>query len=261
MRDFVSGTAIKMNAQNSFWPSVEKSPPLPVAGVHVCAWNLDVVPIPSDWGILSAEETDRARRFVFPRDRDRYVRAHSVMRTLLGGYAGTPPAEIRFSCNAYGKPEIESGQNPRQLRFNLSHSAGMAVLAVSNRYELGVDLEMVRPIDHDIAEHHFSRHELLTLRGLPQETWLDGFYRCWTSKEAVLKGEGVGLNLPLDAFDVETHPQRAPALLSLRLPASIAPGWLLFELKPAENAVGTLAVRDETGELRGENIHYFSFSG
>ncbi len=247
-----------MKAYNFFWPRTESIPPLSANQVHVWAWNLDLAPLPHDWKILSEAETIRARRFVFPRDRDRYVRAHSAMRSLLGAYLGLSPAEIALSTNAYGKPQIEPGNDTQRIRFNLTHSAGIAALAVSRDYELGIDMERIRPIDADVAEHHFSSRELLTLRTLPPEQWLPGFYRCWTSKEALLKGEGLGLNLPLDGFDVEVHPQLPAALLDLRPQAPIAAGWLLVELNPAEDIVATLALRDETGKFDRSSLRCFA---
>ena len=277
-----------MNAQVFFWPIAEQifpsaltdvrdnalprgdsshaAHPLVEAVVHVWAWDLDLPPTPHNWEILSEEETLRARRFVFPRDRDRYVRAHGIMRTLLASYIDTSPEKILFSSSRYGKPQIQKKQTSQDIRFNLSHSAGVAVLAVSCGYELGIDIEIVRPIDQDVAKGHFSRQELATLQSLPPEEWLQGFYRCWTSKEALLKGEGLGLNLPLDAFDVEAHPQRSPALLNCRPPTSIAPDWLLIDLKPAPDAVCTLAMHDETGQLasqrlRDHTVQCFVFSG
>ena len=216
-----------------------------------------VRPCESDWNILSEEETLRARRFVYPQDRDRYVRAHSIMRTLLSSYLGIGAANIAFSTNAYGKPQAVCEEGTEQIQFNLTHSAGVAALAVSRGYELGIDIEQIRPIDSDVAEHHFSPRELLTLGSLPPEQWLPGFYRCWTSKEALLKGEGLGLNLPLDGFDVEVHPLRAPALIAVAPHINIASGWLLAELTPAENFVGTLAIRDHAETFERTSLQCF----
>ncbi|MGC1781704.1 MAG: 4'-phosphopantetheinyl transferase superfamily protein [Acidobacteriaceae bacterium] len=254
-----------MNPQIFHWPGSSRIPQLDSGEIHVWALDLDRSPMPSDWGVLGHDETVHAHRFVFPRDRDRYVRAHAAMRILLGAYTGRPAAEIFFSHTAYGKPEIAPGQNSPHVRFNLSHSGGVGVFAASCGHELGVDIEMVRAIDRDVAEHHFSARELLTLSSLPPEDWRHGFFRCWTSKEALLKGAGMGLNLPLDAFDVEADPKRSPALLDFRGPASLASGWRLTELNPAPNVVGTLAAR---GEGRGETAHFnfpevrlFAFNG
>lgn len=250
-----------MNAQTFLWPITEQLPPLSIEQVHVHAWDLDLPPLSSEWEILSEEETLRARRFVFPRDRDRFVKAHSTMRRVLKSYSEIPAAQISFSNNPYGKPQIQNVLMEEPLQFNLTHSGGTAVLAVARRYELGVDIEVLRPIDKDVAEHHFSPEELRTLQSLPEEEWVAGFFRCWTSKEALLKGEGLGLNLPLNAFDVEAHPQRAPALLACRPPANIAAHWKMIDLKPSPQTSGTLAVRDEVGKFSAKAVQYFSLGG
>ncbi|MGO8719729.1 MAG: 4'-phosphopantetheinyl transferase family protein [Acidobacteriaceae bacterium] len=247
-----------MSPQIFSWPHTEPVPPLAANSVHVWAWDLDRLPLDSDWNILSEEETLRARRFVYPRDRDRYVRAHSAMRTLLSVYTGIGAARMIFSTHAYGKPQIHCNESAEQIQFNLTHSAGIAALAVSREYQLGIDIEQIRPIDSEVAEHHFSSSELLTLAALPPEQWLQGFYRCWTGKEALLKGEGMGLNLPLDGFDVEVRPQRPAALIAVAPHSDIASGWLLAELTPAENFVGTLAVRDPAGTFERTSLQCFS---
>ena len=243
------------------WPNTHQIPLLREDQVHVWAWNLDRPPVDADWSVLSQEETLRARRFVRPQDRDRYVRAHSTMRTLLGAYTGLNPAKISFSTNARGKPRIQDEETIERVHFNLTHSAGMGVLAVSRNYDLGVDIEQIRPIDAKVAEHHFSQRELHALQHLPSEQWLAGFYRCWTSKEALLKGEGIGLNFPLDDFHVEVDPLRPPALIAVKPRSHIAPGWLLFELNPADEFAGTLAVRDDTASFDRTSLQCFAFSG
>jgi 4'-phosphopantetheinyl transferase len=249
-----------MSSQSFLWPVIGQPPPLGDADIHVFSWSLDSPPTPEEWQTLSEEESLRAQRFVFPRDRDRYVRAHATMRTRLAGYSGLPPAGIPFVNNAYGKPQIDAREKPQSLRFNLSHSAGIAVLAIAREYELGLDIEILRPIGADIAEHHFSPRELSRLLALSRDEELLGFYRCWTSKEALLKGEGCGLNLPLDSFDVEVDPQRPPALLDSRPPNRFASGWMLFDLQPAHNTVATLAVHDNQKRITADSIHCFSLN-
>ncbi|HEY5253618.1 MAG TPA: 4'-phosphopantetheinyl transferase superfamily protein [Acidobacteriaceae bacterium] len=242
------------------WPYAKPVPQLETNSVHVWAWELDGLPLDSDWSVLSDEETARARRFVYPRDRDRYVCAHANMRTLLSGYIGIDAARINFTALAYGKPQFNLAPGAQPIHFNLTHSANLAALAVSRDYPLGIDVERIRPIDPDIAAHHFSPQELLILDRLPAPLWLAGFYRCWTSKEALLKGEGMGLNLPLDGFDVEVHPDRPAALIAVAPHTNIASAWTLLELKPAEDFVGTLAVHDPAKTFQRTSLQCFSLS-
>jgi 4'-phosphopantetheinyl transferase len=249
---------IRMGTQILSWPHSEPAPALAANGVHVWAWNVDRAPLDSDWQILSEEETLRARRFVYPQHRDRFVIAHAAMRVLLSGYSGIPGDQITFAGSTYGKPQIESDRGAQQIQFNLTHSAGLAALAVSRDFPLGIDIERVRPIDSDVAAHHFSPRELHTLDQLPPPQWLTGFYRCWTSKEALLKGEGLGLNLALDSFDVEVSPQLPPALVSVAPHTNISHAWTLVELKPAENFIGTLAIRDSAKTFQRASLQCFS---
>jgi 4'-phosphopantetheinyl transferase len=242
------------------WPSAQPVPSLGQNAVHVWAWSLDGSSLDSDWNMLSDEETLRARRFVYPRDRDRYVCAHAAMRTILNGYTGIDASSLLITTLAFGKPRMECNAGMQPVHFNLTHSANLAALAVSRAYDLGVDLEQVRPIDPEIANDHFSPSELLTLGSLPPVQWLAGFYRCWTSKEAILKGEGMGLNLPLDGFDVEVHPQRPAALIAVAPHTNIAPAWSLVELKPAQDFVGTLAVHDPGKTFQRSSLECFSLS-
>lgn len=125
--------------------------------------------------------------------------------------------------------------------FNLSHSSGICVLAVSRGEEIGVDVERLRPIEEDVARSHFSPRELADLGGLTGDAWTEGFYRCWTSKEALLKAEGFGLNIALDAFDVAVLPGSSPALLGSRPHAGFTRRWQLYELELGENVAAMLA--------------------
>ena len=102
------------------------------------------------------------------------------------------------------------------------------MLALSTETELGIDVEDLRPIQPEVAEGHFSPTELAALSSLEGEAWLNGFYHCWTRKEAILKAEGVGLNLPLNSFDVSLIPGDPAKILGVRPPVlHLVPGILL----------------------------------
>lgn len=153
--------------------------------------------------LLSPEESTRAARFAFPSLRDRYVVAHGVLRHLLARYLGDEASGLRFDALGGGKPVL-AGPRGRGLSFNLSHSEHRAVLAVSDGREIGVDLERVR-LDMDIlalARSTFAAGEFEVLRHLPAHRQAPAFFRYWVAKEAVLKGEGEGLGLPVDSFEI-----------------------------------------------------------
>ena len=147
---------------------------------------------------LDDAEQVRAARFVRARDRRRFARCRASLREILGGLLGKVPASIRFRSVARGKPELDlaglTGGQPA-LRFNLSHSSNLAVIAVCRRHELGIDLEQIRPIceAERIVASFFSvaeQAEFATIDALARPL---AFVRGWTRKEAILKGLGVGI--------------------------------------------------------------------
>ncbi|AXC15057.1 4'-phosphopantetheinyl transferase [Acidisarcina polymorpha] len=192
-----------------------------------------------DLRILDDRERARTARFHFLPDRIRYSVCHANMRRILGSYLDMPPESLLFREGAGGKPELDGVV---EVRFNLSHSKSVAVLGVALGMEIGVDVEDIHPIETGVAERFFSAAELARLRGLRGTEWLDGFYRCWTRKEAILKGEGVGLRIPLDSFDVSLLADEPTALLAARPESKLRVGWRLHALAAAEGTMGALAV-------------------
>ena len=164
--------------------------------VHTWTVRLDV---PSEtwarlYATLSQDERDRSARFRFARDRLRFVAARGTLRALLGRYLRTRPGRIRFAYNAFGKPELTPAFGSR-LRFNLSHSAGLGLIAITTDAAIGVDLECIRahPDYPEIARSVFSAAEVDELDRLPSDLYPQGFLSCWTKKEAHVKARGEGL--------------------------------------------------------------------
>ena len=193
---------------------------------------------------LSADEKSRADRFVFAGDRDRFVAARGILRELLGSYAGTAPAELKFDYGSQSKPELSPAHPP--IRFNLSHSHGLAVYAFARERHLGIDLELIQPefAGDEIAERYFSAPELAELRALPPETRAEGFFLCWTRKEAYVKARGEGLQISLASFDVSLTPGKEE-----RLRSDDALRWQLHSFQPAPQYVGALVAENRVSHL------------
>ncbi|MBK8323379.1 MAG: 4'-phosphopantetheinyl transferase superfamily protein [Betaproteobacteria bacterium] len=174
---------------------------------EVCLWSfeldVDEATRAQCARFLSPDERSRAARFAFPLLRERFVVAHGVLRHVLARHLGLEATDLRFDAQPHGKPVV-AGPHARRLSFNLSHSEHRAVLAVGDGCEIGVDLERVRP-DLDIlslARSTFAAPEFEVLLGLPAHRQVPAFFRYWVAKEAVLKGEGEGLGLPVDSFEI-----------------------------------------------------------
>jgi len=150
---------------------------------------------------LPPDEAARAAQFRFERDRNEFIVAHAALRTILGSYLNQQPDRIALDCNPYGKPVLARATG---LEFNLSHTRGIALVALALNRRIGVDVEFIREdlaLD-DLADTFFSPAERRALAGHSGADRIHAFYRCWCRKEAYLKARGLGLNLPLDSFDV-----------------------------------------------------------
>ncbi len=152
---------------------------------------------------------------------------------------------MRFAYTTYGKPLLADETGASGLRFNLTHSHGLALLAVTRGREIGVDVERIRDNleGEKLAERFFSPREVAALRSLPPELRREAFFHCWTRKEAYIKAVGKGLSLPLDQFDVTLHPGEPAALLATRHDSEEAQRWSMRSLAPGEGYVGALARR------------------
>ena len=194
--------------------------------------------------ILGPEEQSRAQRFRRPSDRSRFISAHGALRMILAHYAHIDPGRLRFVFGRHGKPALDRELDLPDIRFNLSHSGEMAVIAVALGHEVGIDIERIEPrrADIAIAEHFFSSRELAALRTLPKADRELGFFTCWTRKEAYIKGRGEGLSIPLCDFDVSLTPGEPAALLGSRIDPSNAGRWRLQAVPVKEGYVATLAV-------------------
>lgn len=185
---------------------------------------------------LAPDEAARAARFVFDRDRIAYTIGRGRLREILGAATGQAPGAVRFAYGDHGKPFLPGGPE-----FNLSHSGGLACLAISDRV-LGVDIEAHRLIEDGVAERFFSAAEYARLSALPAPEWTPGFFRCWTRKEAVVKAMGDGLSIPLDRFDVTLGPEDPPRMTRLDPAHGARAGWRLAHLDLGAGMVGALAM-------------------
>jgi 4'-phosphopantetheinyl transferase len=234
---------------------------LPVDEVHVWRASLDQPPPVVDRlaGLLASDEAQRAARFRFARDRDRYIVGRGLLRTLLSRYVGRLPDELRFTYGAFEKPALAGG-GPH---FNLSHSGPLALLAVSGGAEVGIDVEID---DADfakerIAERFFSKAEVLELRSLPEEVQPHAFLACWTRKEAFIKARGDGLSLPLDSFDVSLAPEHPAALRRTGWSAAEPAQWWLHDLSDATRGyIAAVAMRSAPQRIVNRDVSVTSIA-
>jgi len=230
---------------------------LPNDEIHVWDAELDVPPtvLGRLEAALSGDERTRADRFFFARDRNRFIAARAILKQLLGRYLGRGPEDFEFGYGPYGKPYLEAKQGLPPIRFNLSHSSGKAVFAFTSGSEVGVDLESVRAdfARNEIAEAHFSQRELEELRRLSPSLKPEGFFLCWTRKEAYVKAQGAGLQIPLTSFSVSLTPGQPEELES-----TDRDRWKIRSFRPAPGYVGAVVAEGKDWNLQR---WHWQFSG
>ncbi|MEZ5357160.1 MAG: 4'-phosphopantetheinyl transferase superfamily protein [Bryobacteraceae bacterium] len=223
------------------------APPEQVAGYDELKW-IDVWPV---WlnaaepvrihfrDLLSAGEAGRADRYVDVAARRTFEVSRGVLRRLLSRYVGDEPQALELTEGPRGKPVL---RRTGSIRFNLSHSHDLALYAIADGVEVGVDLEKVRPLaDLDaVTRRFFHPQETAELMSLDTRQ-VEAFFRCWTRKEAYVKAIGDGLAAGFDRFQVSLLPGQAARMAHIEQNAGAAELWNLHHLEPAADYVGALA--------------------
>ena len=230
----------------SIWSSPPVSLSLEAGEVHV--WRLVLEqPLGRFIGLLDPDELTRANRFHFEKDRRHFIVARGFLRVLLGRYLTSDPKQLKFVYGDYGKPALAQES---LLRFNMSHSQGMALYAFTEGRDVGVDVEYMRAdfTGDDIARRFFSPFEVQSLCGLPDADRVESFFRCWTRKEAYIKATGRGLSQPLDGFDVTLAPGETAALL--RTDEGSHERWSMANVEVGPGYAGAVAVEGPIATIR-----------
>ena len=177
---------------------------------------------------LCASERERAARFHFEVDYDRYVAARATLRLQLGAFLDCDPKSLLLQYTSHGKPFIEQCG----IEFNLSHSGDWVLFAFTRCGEIGVDIEHIRPMPdmRDVAKQNFAASEFARWQATPEQDRKEAFYRCWTRKESFIKAIGEGLSCPLDSFEVAFGLDQPARLTSVNDDESQAAQWWMADL-------------------------------
>ena len=153
-------------------------------------------------GMLSEAERERAGRFRMPWLRNRYVAAHAGLRLLGERYFGIAASCQRFETSEFGKPRLAG---VRHAQCSISYSRDHALIGLSRNEEIGVDIEVMRPIDDalELMETHYTHAEQIVLRRMSRTgaAFNKAFLTVWVRKEACAKALGRGLTIPLGTIE------------------------------------------------------------
>ncbi|HWB04973.1 MAG TPA: 4'-phosphopantetheinyl transferase superfamily protein [Verrucomicrobiales bacterium] len=194
--------------------------------------------------VLSAEEMERAERFHFPDDRERWIRSRALLRLSLADRLNATAASLTFQLSTRGKPRLPGHPG---CHFNLSHSGDMVAVAIRPG-PVGIDIERRRdnlPVV-SLAAHAFLPDEAAAIRTAAHPHAL--FYQLWTAKEAVMKCTGLGMCLPPGEISVSSQ-NGAPSLAT----CSGGGSFSVLSLPVANNY--SLAVAVLTGSTAPAHLH------
>jgi 4'-phosphopantetheinyl transferase len=159
----------------------------------------------------------------------------SCFRELLA------PQQLSFSYTRWGKPTLAGHES--HLCFNLSHSQGVALYAVTRDRCVGVDLEQMRALPdlEQLAKRVFSQRECAVIDSLPPAQKPVAFFKGWTRKEAYLKATGEGLS-GLEQVEVSVAPGEPARLLRLGRAPGATDRWALHEPTVAPGYAAAIVV-------------------
>lgn len=222
-------------------------------GDEVRVWVVPFNAVPLDaselLGFLTPDEQTRAARYKVEKARHEFVIARGLLRSLLGTHLGMVPNTVPIVYNGGGKPGLSDAVG--SLHFNVTHTDGLALIALASR-PVGIDVERVRTLANPdgLVGRFFSPAEATAYRALPAELQMAGFFRGWTTKEAVIKAAGLTV-LCLDGFDVELHPARLPAVLAVRHAMLCASEWRLHAWEPVPGFAAAVCLESEIAPNTG----------
>jgi 4'-phosphopantetheinyl transferase len=213
------------------FPSAPESYAMHAGEVHV--WKVVLAStnaaIEPHRGLLSAAERERAGRFTFELEQARFTSCRASLRVLLGRYTGVPPDKIVFRYEPHGKPALTAVSG---WQFNVSHSRGLAAIAISRYDPLGIDIELIDPQfpRAEVAPDILASDEISDLDALPPGEQPGYFFQLWTLKEAMLKAAGSGLSLDPRELRIRLDAELNPEIISA--PDFIHASLHTFTLEP-----------------------------
>jgi 4'-phosphopantetheinyl transferase len=220
---------------------VEQRSLTPLADVALWRVELDARLPAALESVLSRDEWMRTSRFRSSRHRQHFLLRRAALRSILGQILACAPAAVPLASTDAGKPFV---RGKPALRFSVTDSDSLALIAIAHGHEVGVDLERLHPSHgaEEVARHFFTRAEVAALERLPDDERWRACLHCWTRKEAYVKARGNGLSLGLDGFEVPVVPCRTPVRIHHRNDTPADLPWWLSDVQIAADYAAALVV-------------------
>jgi 4'-phosphopantetheinyl transferase len=201
--------------------------------------------------LLGDGEKERLACLRLDRVRREFLVARGLARRLLSRFVAIPPEALAFALGPNGKPELANA-GPSRLRFNLSHTEGLVIVAVAEGVDIGIDVEWPRRRARmlDIAERYFHPVEVAALCALPPSRRRERFFALWTLKEAYIKARGLGVPAPLRQFWLDWQGRGVRVRFDPTLGEDPAHWQLVRRRLPSGHVVAVAVARGGAPDLR-----------
>ena len=236
------------NLNNTWQKTPDK---LSLSKVHLDFLLCDLKPLSGDinnfYSILSEDERDRADQLNVEDKKQQYIITRAALRQRLGLLANIDPKDFVFDYLEHGKPVLNNDARFKDITFNVSHSNDLALIAVAQKQNIGIDIEKINhESDHQaLMTRFFSKAEQAEFQTIQEATMARAFCACWTRKEAFIKAIGDGVSYGLDKFDVSVDPDKQTPEINLHKPSEET--WSAVTL-PINNEYMACLVSDRDGD-------------
>jgi len=246
------------NPQQKTWQKTWQKTPdtLSLSNNHVDIWLCDLKLLSDDinyfYSILSEDECLRADKLKVEEKKQQYIIARGCLRQRLSLLTNIEPEDFVFKTLEHGKPVLNCDDRFVDITFNISHSHDLALIAISQKQNIGIDIEKINhESDHQaLVTRFFSETEQSEFQTIEEINKAKAFCACWTRKEAFIKAIGDGITYGLDTFDVTVDPDIQTPNIKLHKPASKT--WSAQNLSVGNDYMGCLV-----SDAPNANIRYW----
>ena len=192
---------------------------------HIDVWLCDLKQLSGDinsfYSILSEDERDRADKLKVDDKKQQYIITRGTLRQRLGLLTNIYPEDFVFKILEHGKPVLVNDARFANITFNVSHSHDLALIAIAQKQNIGIDIEKINHESNHLAlmARFFSKAEQTEFQTMQEANKARVFCACWTRKEAFIKAVGDGVSYGLDKFDVTVDPENQSPGITLHKPS------------------------------------------
>ena len=211
---------------------------------HIDVWLCDLKQLSGDinsfYSILSENERDRADKLKVDDKKQQYIITRGTLRQRLGLLTNIYPEVFEFNILEHGKPVLVNDARFSNITFNVSHSHDLALIAIAQKQNIGIDIEKINHESNHLAlmTRFFSKAEQTEFQTIPDANKAKAFCACWTRKEAFIKAVGDGVSYGLDKFDVTVDTDKQAPVINLHKPSEET--WSAISLPVNDNYMACL---------------------